>query len=227
MPTKNSIKTYVKNGYYHIYNRGVEKRTIFEDTEDHKVFLKYLKEYLSPPPNPEKLKVEFTLQGTTFKGIPRQHKNFSKDIILCAFCLMTNHFHLLLKQKSKYSIHEFMKSLGTRYAMYFNKKNTRVGQLFQGRYKAVLITKDEYLLHLSRYIHLNPQEYTNDLTKAYSSYADYLGLRKTKWVKTDFILSYFNNSVIKELKKVNDYKNFVEKSKNDAGKYVGNLALED
>ena len=227
MPQKNSIKVYVEESFYHIYNRGVEKRTIFEELQDYKVFLKYLKESLSPPPKPENIRKTFTLQGASFKGIPRQPKNYFKEIELHSYCLMPNHFHLLVKQKSKNSIEKIMRSLATRYSMYFNKKYDRIGKLFQGHYKAVLIKNDDYLLHLSRYIHLNPLEYTSSLTKGFSSYADYLQLRKTKWIKTDFILGYFNTSVIKELEKFNKYQEFVENYTRDSKLILGDLSLEE
>ena len=84
MPGKNIVKQYVKNGYYHIYNRGVEKRTIFTDSLDYKTFLNSLKLYLSPPPDPKKLAKNFTFKGGTFKGIPPQPKNYYKEIQLLA-----------------------------------------------------------------------------------------------------------------------------------------------
>ena len=227
MPQKNSIKTYVKDGYYHIYNRGVEKRTIFEDEMDYKVFLKYLKEYLSQPPKADDLKITFTLQGASFKGIKRQPKNYFTKIELLAYCLMSNHFHLLIRQTDQKLIERFMRSLATRYSMYFNKKYDRIGKLFQGHYKAVLITEDTYLLHLSRYIHLNPLEYTNNLIEAYSSYADYLELRKTAWVKSNLILNYFNQKLAPEFKKFNSYKDFVEKNKKDPAEELGKLILDN
>lgn len=226
MPGRNIIKIYVENGHYHVYNRGVEKRIIFKDKQDYKVFLSYLKEYLSPPPNPENKKKNFTLKGSTFKGVPRQRKNYFKDIELLTYCLMPNHIHLLIKQKTKGLMKNFMQSLSTRYSMYFNKKYDRVGSLFQGVYKAVLITEEPYLLHLSRYIHQNPSEYKKDLTKAYSSYSEYLGLRKTKWIKPDMILSFFNQAKLPEIDKVNTYKDFVHSYKIDSSKVLGELILE-
>jgi putative transposase len=226
MPSKNSLKVYVKNGCYHIYNRGVEKRIIFQDEQDYKVFLKYLKEYLSPPPKPESLKTVFTLQRQSFKGIPRQPRNYCKTANLVAYCLMPNHFHLLFQQLNKNTMEKFCRSLLTRYSKYFNKKYNRVGPLFQGRYKAVLVNNDRYLLHLSRYIHQNPSEYTSDLTKAYSSYADYLRLRKTPWIKPDIILKFFNQKTIPEIVKINSYKNFVENYKKNSVEVLGELTLE-
>src|SRR3990167_3190444 len=98
MPPKNSIKEYESGAYYHIYNRGVEKRPIFLDGQDYKVFLSYLKLYLSDP----------DLQGRTLKISPsRLVKNYSDQIDLLCYCLMPNHFHLLIKQRLTFSIKEF------------------------------------------------------------------------------------------------------------------------
>jgi putative transposase len=215
MPSRNSIKIYVENGYYHIYNRGVEKRIIFEDDQDYKVFLKYIREILSP--------VDIGQSSDTEKILL---KNYSTEIDLVAYCLMPNHFHFLIKQKSKFSIEGFMRALMTRYSMYFNKRYDRVGSLFQGRYKAVLIKDEPYLLHLSRYIHLNPAEYTNNLESAYSSYADYLGRRNTPWVKPNDILSLFAQNSVVNLQKIKSYKKFVEEYATDSSIILGGLVLE-
>ena len=226
MPKKNSLKVYVKGGYYHVYNRGVEKRNIFENSQDYQVFLKNLKEALSSPPKPEDVKITFTLQGFPFKGVPRLPKNFSKEIDLLAYCLMPNHFHLLIRQTNPGSMQSFLTSISTRYSMYFNKKYSRVGTLFQGPYKAVLVNDESYILHLSRYIHLNPSKYAQNLLSTYSSYADYLGERHTAWVKPEMILSFFNQAKLPELEKIHTYKDFVEKYKKDSAKLLGELTLE-
>lgn len=174
MPGKNVIKQYVENGYYHIYNRGVEKRTIYQDDKDYKVFLFYLKTYLSPPnSSPDKIN-------------SLDQINLSQQIKLLAFCLMPNHFHLLVWQKTKDAIEKLMRRIGTKYVMYFNKRYKRIGALFQNTYKAVLIKTDEQLLHLSRYIHLNPIKDTplqgSILVNSYSSYKVYLGKQKINWI---------------------------------------------
>lgn len=226
MPSKNTYKIYAEDTYYHVYNRGVEKREIFKDEQDYKVFLNYLKEYLSAPPDRSDFKTTFTLQGQTFKGVRRLPKNYHKEIELTVFCLMLNHFHLLIKQVNKNSMQRFMQSLITRYSMYFNKKYDRVGTLFQGRYKAALITGESYLLHLSRYIHLNPSEHTTDLKSWYSSYANYLGKRKSDWLKSDIILSFFSQAKLPFLEKTNTYKDFVTKYKKDSHRILGELTLE-
>ncbi len=200
MPAKNSEKLYVTNGYYHIYNRGVEKRIIFQDAQDYSVFLSYLKEYLLQK---DKKSLRSRLADPTVSS-KEKHKilkslqlnNFFGSIRLFAYCLMPNHFHLLVKQKEGTAVDTFMNSLCTRYTMYFNRKNKRVGPLYQGVYKAVLVTTDEQLQHLSRYIHRNPLALQGVplemLSEQPSSYLDYLGRRKTMWLSTTEILSYFS-----------------------------------
>lgn len=207
MPARNSRKAYRPESYYHIYNRGVEKRDIFLDEQDYSVFLGYIKTYLTP-------KDTVLLQNNLLsKETSRQEKNRAlKDLILNnffgkvslhAYCLMPNHFHLLIRQKNNDGIDRFLNSLGTRYVVYFNRKYKRVGHLFQGVYKAVLVETDEQLLHLSRYIHRNPISlFSKDekvaqgqaLYKQPSSYSDYIGLKNTLWVDTQEILSFFSKT---------------------------------
>lgn len=226
MPSKNSLKIYIEKGYYHLYNRGVDKRQIFQDKQDYKVFLNYLKESLAPPLNENKIKILINLKGSKFIAIPRQPKNFYKKIDLLTYCLMPNHFHFFVKQNTNFAIREFMQSLLTRYSMFFNKKYKREGILFQGRYKGVLITNEAYFLHLSRYIHSNPSKLFPDLTQAYSSYGDYLGIRKTSWVKKEEILVFFNRKTLPFMKKINSYKDFVESYQESSEKVLEDLTLE-
>ena len=227
MPAKNVIKTYIANGIYHIYNRGVEKRNIFLDEQDYHVFLQYLKEALSDPKELTIMSKSFTLKGEIFKGIPKQPKNFFGNIDLLAYCLMPNHFHLLLAQKSDHGIDHFMRSIATRYSVFFNKKRKRIGSLFQATYKATLITEESYLLHLTRYIHRNPQKYFENLEDAYSSYGEYLLKRKTRWIKTNTVLSFFTPGKFSFLKHCNSYKQFVEYDKEiDPQYYDESVTLE-
>lgn len=202
VPAKNSRKKYVENGYYHIYNRGVEKRIIFLDRQDYSVFLGYLKSYLLPK-NEKELheqlsdpNISSTTRGKILKLL--RLNNFNKEITLLAYCLMPNHFHFFLKQKSTGTIDSFMNSLATRYTMYFNRKYKRVGHLYQGVYKAVLVTSDEQFIHLSRYIHKQA------LPIQPSSYSDYILKSKTEWVHPEEVLVYFSRS-----DKKHSYQNFV------------------
>jgi putative transposase len=220
MPSKNSTKIYVKNGYYHIYNRGVEKRTIFLDQQDYGVFLSYLKEYLLPK-NEKELYEKLSDPKTSYKEKDKILKllrlnNFNQEITLLAYCLMPNHFHFFVKQKNLGAIDKFMNSLGTRYTMYFNRKYKRVGSLYQDVYKAVLIDNEKQFLHLSRYIHKQALILRNQPC----SYLEYVGKRKTLWIKPEEVLSYFS--------KTNpslSYENFVLES--DDLVNLKNLTLED
>lgn len=233
MPAKNILKLYTENGYYHLYNRGVEKRIIFQDEQDYHVFLYYLKLYLSQP---EEIKESYkAYKGYSFIKLPRQRplNNFSREITLLAYSLIPNHFHLLLKQRPANGIERFMRSLGTKYVQYFNKRYQRIGPLFQDTYKAVLVETDEQLLHLSRYIHLNPVMENKEedslqkiLLDSYSSYADYLGKRKANWVKPEEILTFFKTAQKTNLGDILSYQSFVEDYKQPPEEILGTLILE-
>jgi putative transposase len=208
MPTKNSNKIYVEDGYYHIYNRGVEKRNIFMDTRDYAVFAGYLKEYLSPKDEKSLLKLAIDSHTSSKEKARITRKiclnNYSSEITLMAYCLMPNHFHLFLKQSTNDAIDRFMTSLGARYAMYFNRSYNRVGSLYQGVYKAVLMTDESQYLHITRYIHQQALATGQGDQDFPSSYPEYLGLRKTDWVHPEEILSFFS-----ETNPLFSYKTFV------------------
>jgi putative transposase len=128
---------------------------------------------------------------------------------ILAFCLMPNHYHLLLRQKRENGIVNFMQKLGTGYTMYFNQKYNRVGGLLQGRFKAVIVNKEEYFIHLPYYIHLNPLDLImskwqegriKNFNKAikflenyrWSSYLDYIGKKNFPSVtQRGFLLEFF------------------------------------
>lgn len=221
MPSKNSLKIYADDGIYHIYNRGIEKRDIFIDQQDYKTFLYFLKEYLLKENDP--LRDNRSIKGRNF-----ERRSFYGRIELLAHCLMPNHYHLLIKQKDSNDIIEFMKCLATSYSTYFNQKYKRVGTLFQGRYKAVLVENDEYLLHLSRYIHLNPVYRGLSSAREYdfSSYQDYLGIRNTRWVDTKFIISIFDKNKEDITVKQSHYQQFVEYIEFDSKEILGEFALD-
>ena len=211
MPVKNVIKEYLPDSFYHIYNRGVNKQKIFTTLQDYKTFLQFLKLYLAP-------KDQATLQSS-LQSTENWHEkdkiirllrlnNYSEEIDLLAYCLMPNHFHLLIKQKAEISIQLFMRSLLSKYSTYFNHTHTRSGPLFEGRYKAVLVKSEEQLVHLSRYIHINPKE--KSLNWKYSSLPNYLGQINQIWVKPNEILSYFSNE-----KPELTYEPFITQKEND------------
>ncbi len=207
MPAKNTIRQFSENSYYHVYNRGVEKRIIFLDRQDYTIFLSYLKHYLDP----------------TLGSDP---KSLAQEVNLLAFCLMPNHFHLMLHQITKDGITKLMRAVCTKYATFFNLKYNRVGTLFQGKYKATIILEDIYLLHLSRYIHLNPYPGSDPKTYDFSSYRYYLSLAKADWVKPDFILSFFKTAHNIYLRDCLSYENFVEDYLENTEEALGELTLE-
>lgn len=220
MPPKNSLKTFTEGGYYHIYNRGVAKQDIFLSPQDYTVFLRFLKEYLLPVNHPD-LKALQTLS-------PRRYPvNCHENVKLLAYCLMPNHFHLLAKNTTQKGIEKFMRALGTNYSMYFNKTYNRVGHLYQGTYKAVLVEKDEQLLYLSKYIHKNPEKLSPRESPlyeySYSSYPNYLNKRKQDWLHTDEILPFFSE----EFPSLS-YRAFIEEQEQGASfQNISSLVLEE
>jgi putative transposase len=198
MPARNAIKCYVENGYYHIYNRGINKSELFMDSQDYFVFMSYIQQYLTS--KDERILAQL-LNNSTISSVERRRisrllalQNYSQDITLLAYCLMPNHFHFFIQQKGLNCMNHFMSSLSLRYAMYFNRKYKRSGPLFQGVYKAVLLTDEGHYLHLSRYIHKQALADSGSNQDFPSSYPEYLGLRETKWVHSEEILELFSNS---------------------------------
>ena len=237
MPARNRTKQYTEKSYYHIYNRGVEKRLIFLDEQDYAVFLSYLKNYLSPKNEKNlfdklsDLNISYPEKNSILKLL--RLNNFYSEITLLSFCLMPNHFHFFIRQEDSTSMDKFMQSLGTRYTMYFNRKYKRVGTLYQDTYKAVLIVTDKQSVYLSKYIHKQAiirqsskrtvpkgqtlQSWKNEQP---SSYSEYLGRRKTEWVHPEEILSYFSKTNPKL-----SYKAFVEEK--DDFSAIENKILEE
>lgn len=185
MPSRNALKQFIPESSYHCYNRGVEKRRIFMDRQDYGVFLNRLKQMLS---DPDEIKGEYSNRELV--------KSFYGRIELYAYCLMPNHYHLLLYQYDDTAISEFMRTLGTSYTMYFNKRHERVGHLFQGRYKARPIQTDADAMHISRYIHLNPIKYPDGYELYPYSSMQYVLFteRCPSWVATERALKSYWDS---------------------------------
>lgn len=147
---------FITGEYYHIYNRGVDKRIIFKSNKDYERFMMLL--YLANSSDSFRFDDVFN----------KHHKVFNKILLLDkgeplvsigVWCLMPNHFHLLVRQEVDGGITKFMRKLGVGYSMYFNIKYERAGALFGGLFKSKLIDEDDvYMKHLFGYIHLNPLE---------------------------------------------------------------------
>ncbi len=176
MPSRNIVKQYEEDAYYHIYNRGVDKRIIFQDEQDYHMFLGLLKRHLTRD------------KEKNSRG--KEYESYAGRVELLSYCLMPNHYHLFFYLNNDIdSIPELMRKVIGTYTQYFNKKYGRVGPLFQGVYKASRITSDPYLLHITRYIHKNPKDY---YSYPYSSLQYYIGDWKSDWVVPDRIYRLYD-----------------------------------
>lgn len=168
---------------------------IFSTAFDYRRFLNSVLYYQIEGPKPK-----FSL----FKVKSVKLDNNKKIVDIICYCLMPNHFHFLLQQKKEGCITEFMAKLSNSYTKYFNTKNKRIGPLLQGEFQSVHVGSNEQLVHLSRYIHLNPLigYITKDLNNyRWSSYLEYLGLAGNNICSKEIILDQF--------KSLDDYKQFV------------------
>jgi len=140
-------KPFVNDEYYHIYNRGTDRRYIFNDVADYRRFVLALTEFNTKDP------VLLRARKNAVEVEPRQRIPL---VEIVSWALLPNHYHLVIKQLEDGGVAKFLQKLITGYTMYFNKRYERTGVLFQGRTKSVHIDNDAYLLQVCRYIHLNP-----------------------------------------------------------------------
>jgi len=170
--------TILPNHIYHIYNRGINRQNIFYQEDDYLLFISRIRDY--------------------FKN---DHAS-----LLC-YCLMPNHYHLLIQVHCENFGNKVMMPFITSYMKVINHRENRVGTLFQGPYQALPIETDASLMQISRYIHLNPVK-ANLVDKAenwkYSSYSDYIGLVNSNSLNKKQIMDLFTD--------VNAYKKFVEEN---------------
>ena len=188
--------------YCHLYNRGVDKRAIFIDDVDRRRFIEALRlARLSNSPRLSWLKDQIRtgkISPLDIEKLEEKHGPPLLDII--SYSLMPNHFHLQIKELVKGGVSTFFRKLGTSYVMYFNIKHERTGRLFESKYKSVLIETDEQLMHLSRYIHINPINSSRiniSLTKLktylWTSLPDYLGTRKQSFCDPSEVMAFFKS----------------------------------
>lgn len=172
-------RSFDPNFYYHVYNCGVEKRQTFLNERDYQRFLGAVEYYLHDQGISY---IQFQDLNEKAKKLYRQLNPEGLETLrvrVIAFCIMPNHFHFLIKPAKAGGLPRFVSDITNSYTKYFNIKNKRVGNLFQGTFKAKPITSEASLLQVSRYIHLNPE---NPDTYPYSSYHDWLGTGSSKIV---------------------------------------------
>ncbi len=209
-------KIFAAGNYYHIFNRGNGKNDIFLDDQDYKIFMQRLLENLFPDSETSKVPSPLDLKYKRKKLPP---ETFS----LICYCLMPNHFHLLIRQNGNVKVNQLVQKLCTGYAKYFQKKYDHTGHLFQGAFKSIHVDNESYLTWLSAYIHQNPvSAYLVKDPKDYpfSSYLDYIGLRDDRLCEKSPILDKFKTK--------EDYKKFVidTESQLKASKSIKDLMLD-
>lgn len=215
MPSIYYLRQFYPGNYYHIYNRGANKTDIFHDQDDYEIFTQILSYYLlHPNGTPQSI-----LSRVADSKVPYL-ANSTDDLpyTLMAYCLMPNHFHLMLRQDSSTTtISNLMKRLSITYSMYYNKRHHHSGAVCQGKYKNIILENEYQWLYLSKYIHRNPAHLQGSVPcnlseYPYSSYRNYLGLRTDRWLNTVQILG------TNERDSVGQYQKFVED-----GSDVGNI----
>lgn len=203
------LEPLVKNGIYHVFNKTIDSKNIFVKDNICRHLFNLSKYYRS-----EKARISFSRLKDFSESIREEivkatipQKYYRVEIL--SYCLMPTHFHMLLKQKTNNGIEKFMSDIINAFTRFHNLKHERKGPIFLPRFKSVMIQKDEQLLHVSRYIHLNPYSslcvntYSELIEYYWSSYREYIGSKKDGICQTDLILGFFNHDRAK-------YKQFVE-----------------
>ena len=192
---------------YHIVNRGTASQTIFSSQRHYQRALEIMLYYQNQKP-PLRYSYFSALSPSVKVEKLAQLKNTKEFLVeILAYCLMPNHFHFLLKQLVDNGISNYLSKFSNSYTRYFNTKHNRVGPLLQGKFKSIQVENENQLLHLSRYIHLNP--FSSGIVKSlsdlqqypYSSLSEYLRLNNNDYCSKEMILSYFQTK--------NSYQDFV------------------
>lgn len=175
MPARNVVKDYAHDSFYHVTNKGVDGRKIFQDESDYEFFIGLLKRYLTP----HKLKDNYG----------RPIRSFYDTVEMQTYSLIPSSFHLVLFVNGEgRQLSEFIRSVCTAYTTYFNKKYKRSGHLFKGPYKALRLEDNETVVGVSRYVHRKHKDY---LTWPHSSISYFIGDAKSDWVRPDKLYSFY------------------------------------
>ncbi len=193
--------SFTEGEFYHVYNRGVDKRDIFSEQYDILRFLQSMKVFNTIEP------IGSIYEKSFFKT---QFGSLTPRLIeIICYCLNPNHYHFILRQVAEKGIEKFMHRLATGYTNYFNEKYQRSGALFQGRYKAVHVNSNEYLLHLSAYINLNYLVHQLGSSASRTSWDEFVtdARNSESFCSRDIILEQFSSQ--------GEYENFAKESLND------------
>lgn len=184
----------VENEYYHVYNRGVDKRLIFSNEKDVRRFLQSMIEFNTKEPIGSIYENSFRKSNKNFHQLGHR---MSKLVEIVAYCLNPNHYHFILLQTADKGIEKFMQRLGNGYTKYFNEKEKRSGVLFQGKFKSAHVSSNEYLIHLSVYVNLNDKvhQLRHPMSKLVrSSFAEYENENNTTgFCQKNIVLNQFKS----------------------------------
>lgn len=193
-------KPLVNNEYYHIYNRGVDKREVFSDKKDFFRFLISL-ELLNDKQDGAMIKwrdyKNYAKNASLDDFLKLNFRNREYLVDIVSYCLMPNHYHMILKQRVEKGIEKFLQKLGTSYTKYFNERNRRNGALFQGRFKSSLIKSEGLLSRLSVYVSCNSEVHKIRPAKNYPwcSFLHHIGKTKNSLVRDEAFRGDFKNTM--------------------------------
>lgn len=194
---------FVIGNYYHIYNRGTDKRIIFKNKLDLQRFIESMASFNTLEPIGSILENRYKKK----EGSVNLEANPKLVDIIC-YCLSPNHYHFILSPLVENGIEKFMQKLGAGYTMFFNSKYERNGVLFQGRFKAIHINSDEYLMYLNVYVNLNDRAHSLGAPSAKwigkSSWGEYIGENNENFCNKSIVLERFNSGM--------EYKEFAEET---------------
>jgi putative transposase len=192
--------------WYHVFNRGIEGRRLFLVQRDYQRFLSTLY-YYQFYDVPMRYSYYLQLAPEFQKGVMQSLETHAKRVTIASYCLMPNHFHFLIRQNTDDGISRYIADASNSFSKYFNTKNSRIGTLFQGVFKAVHIESDEQMLHVSRYIHCNPHvsslcDYESVFQYPWSSLSSYVEGTEDALIDKTYILGHFSGKTT--------YREFIE-----------------
>lgn len=185
---------------YHVFNRSIARQPIFTRVREYQRFFNIVDFYKFQNPGLRYSHYNRLREEEKIKFIDNLHQANQKLVEIIAFSFMPNHYHFLLKQIQDDGIKMCMSQIQNSYAKYFNTNYKRTGSLFQEMFKAIRIESDEQLIHVVRYIHLNPltsyviKEISTLENYPWTSFIDYLNKRDISFIDKDLIRSYFSNA---------------------------------